>query len=219
MSTTSRLGSRVQPDGSDRRASQPRYRRIVGRLFHALAALWVTGPVPDTQCGFKGFSRAAAHDLFARQQVTSIVFDAEIIHLARRRGYSIAIVPVQWSDKTGSRMRLRAGLAVRVAPRPDTHPADTSPRATPLKAALRVTDARVPSGDILLRPASLVAHRVELADVPARTSRSTGPAPGTLSSTGGIAVRALDLPARLVGRLWLHGAGGLPRVPEPWRRR
>jgi dolichyl-phosphate beta-glucosyltransferase len=109
------LGSRVQPDGSDRRASQPRYRRIVGRLFHALAALWVTGPVPDTQCGFKGFSRAAAHDLFGRQQVTSIVFDAEIIHLARRRGYSIAIVPVQWSDKTGSRMRLRAGLAVRVA--------------------------------------------------------------------------------------------------------
>jgi dolichyl-phosphate beta-glucosyltransferase len=109
------LGSRVQPDGSDRRASQPLYRRLVGRLFHALAALWVTGPVPDTQCGFKGFRRPAAHDLFARQQVTSIVFDAEIIHLARQRGYSIAIVPVQWSDKTGSRMRLRPGLAARVA--------------------------------------------------------------------------------------------------------
>lgn len=109
------LGSRVQPDGSDRRASQPRYRRLVGRLFHALAALWVTGPVPDTQCGFKGFRRAAAHDLFARQRVTSIVFDAEIIHVARRRGYSMAIVPVQWSDKTGSRMRLRPGLAARVA--------------------------------------------------------------------------------------------------------
>jgi len=109
------LGSRVQPDGSDRRASQPRYRRLVGRLFHALAALWVTGPVPDTQCGFKGFRRVAAHDLFARQRVTSIVFDAEIIHLARRRGYSMAIVPVQWSDKAGSRMRLRPGLAARVA--------------------------------------------------------------------------------------------------------
>ena len=108
------LGSRVQPDGSDRRASQPRYRRLVGRLFHTLAAFWVTGPVPDTQCGFKGFRRAAAHDLFARQRVTSIVFDAEIIHLARRRGYSMAIVPVQWSDKTGSRMRLRPGLAGRV---------------------------------------------------------------------------------------------------------
>ena len=74
----------------------------------------MTGPVPDTQCGFKGFRRAAAHDLFARQRIGSIVFDAEIIHLARRRGYSMAVVPVQWSDKRGSRMRVRPGLALRV---------------------------------------------------------------------------------------------------------
>jgi glycosyltransferase involved in cell wall biosynthesis len=108
------LGSRVHPDGSDRRASQPLHRRLLGRVFHALAALWVTGPVPDTQCGFKGFRRAAAHDLFAIQKIGGIVFDAEIIHLARRRGYRIAVVPVQWSDKRGSRMRLRPGLALRV---------------------------------------------------------------------------------------------------------
>lgn len=108
------LGSRVQPDGSDRRSSQPLYRRSLGRLFHAFAAAWVTGPVPDTQCGFKGFRQAAAHDLFGRQSIESIVFDAEIIHLARRRGYSMAIVPVNWSDKRGSRMRLRPGMALRV---------------------------------------------------------------------------------------------------------
>jgi dolichyl-phosphate beta-glucosyltransferase len=108
------LGSRVQPDGSDRRASQPLHRRLLGKLFRAVASAWVTGPVPDTQCGFKGFRRQAGRDLFARQQVTSIVFDAEIIHLARRRGYRIAIVPVQWTDKRGSRMRVRARLALRV---------------------------------------------------------------------------------------------------------
>jgi len=27
------LGSRIQPDGSDMRASQPRFRRLVGKLF------------------------------------------------------------------------------------------------------------------------------------------------------------------------------------------
>jgi dolichyl-phosphate beta-glucosyltransferase len=108
------LGSRVQPDGSDRRASQPLHRRALGKVFHALAAFWVTGPVPDTQCGFKGFSREAAHDLFARQKIGSIVFDAEIIHLARRRGYSIEVVPVQWSDKRGSRMRVSPLLGLRV---------------------------------------------------------------------------------------------------------
>jgi dolichyl-phosphate beta-glucosyltransferase len=108
------LGSRVQPDGTDRRASQPLHRRLLGRVFHALASFWVTGPVPDTQCGFKGFRRSAAHDLFARQQIHSIVFDAEVINLARKRGYSIATVPVQWSDKRGSRMRVRPSLALRV---------------------------------------------------------------------------------------------------------
>ena len=108
------LGSRVQPDGSDRRASQPLHRRLLGRAFRLLAGAWVTGPVPDTQCGFKGFRRDVGQDLFARQRVTSIVFDAEIIHLARRRGYTVAIVPVQWTDKRGSRMRVRPGLALRV---------------------------------------------------------------------------------------------------------
>ena len=110
------LGSRVQPDGSDRRASQPSYRRLLGKLFRGLAAVWVsTGPVPDTQCGFKGFRRSVAQDLFRRQRIISIVFDVELIHLARRRGYSIAIVPVFWSDKRGSRMRMRPGLALQVA--------------------------------------------------------------------------------------------------------
>jgi dolichyl-phosphate beta-glucosyltransferase len=108
------LGSRIQPDGSDMRATQPPLRRLLGRVFHALASIWVVGPVQDTQCGFKGFTRAAAQDLFARQRVESIVFDVEIIYLARRRGYRIAIVPVRWADRRGSRMRTRPGLALRV---------------------------------------------------------------------------------------------------------
>jgi dolichyl-phosphate beta-glucosyltransferase len=109
------LGSRIQPDGSDMRASQPGYRRLLGKIFHVLASIWVAGPVKDTQCGFKGFTRSAARDLFARQQVTSIVFDVEIIFLARRRGYRLAVVPIRWFDKRGSRMRTRPGLALRVA--------------------------------------------------------------------------------------------------------
>ena len=109
------LGSRIQPDGSDMRASQPGYRRLLGKAFHVLASIWVEGPVKDTQCGFKGFTRAAAHDLFARQQVLSIVFDVELIYLARRRGYRLTVVPIRWYDKRGSRMTARVSLAARVA--------------------------------------------------------------------------------------------------------
>jgi dolichyl-phosphate beta-glucosyltransferase len=109
------LGSRIQPDGSDMRTSQPRYRRALGRLFHVLASVWAVGPVQDTQCGFKGFRREAAHDLFEAQQIRSIVFDVELIYLARRRGYRIAIVPIRWSDRRGSRMHPRPALALTVA--------------------------------------------------------------------------------------------------------
>jgi dolichyl-phosphate beta-glucosyltransferase len=71
--------------------------------------------VQDTQCGFKGFTREAARDVFALQVITSIVFDVEVIYLARRRGYRIAIVPVRWADKRGSRMHPGPELALRVA--------------------------------------------------------------------------------------------------------
>jgi dolichyl-phosphate beta-glucosyltransferase len=109
------LGSRIQPDGSDMRKSQPWYRRMLGKGFHALASVWVVGPVKDTQCGFKGFSREAAHDLFARQRVESIVFDVELIYLARKRGYRMTVVPIRWSDRRGSRMKARPALALQVA--------------------------------------------------------------------------------------------------------
>ncbi|HEY0442623.1 MAG TPA: dolichyl-phosphate beta-glucosyltransferase [Candidatus Limnocylindrales bacterium] len=109
------VGSRIQPDGSDMRATQPPYRRLLGKAFHLLASIWVVGPVQDTQCGFKGFTRAAARDLFPRQRIDSIVFDVELIYLARRRGYRLAIVPIRWSDRRGSRMQARASLALRVA--------------------------------------------------------------------------------------------------------
>jgi dolichyl-phosphate beta-glucosyltransferase len=109
------LGSRIQPDGSDMRASQPRVRRLIGRLFRFAAQVWVTGPIKDTQCGFKGFRREVARDLFSRLRVTSIVFDVDLIFLARKRGYRMAVVPVAWSDRHGSRMHPRPRLALRVA--------------------------------------------------------------------------------------------------------
>ncbi len=109
------LGSRIQPDGSDMRATQPSYRRLLGRLFHGLASIWVVGPVQDTQCGFKGFRLAAAREVFGRQRVTSIVFDVELIYLARRLGYRMSIVPIRWEDRRGSRMKPGVRLAMRVA--------------------------------------------------------------------------------------------------------
>ncbi|HEU5316844.1 MAG TPA: dolichyl-phosphate beta-glucosyltransferase [Chloroflexota bacterium] len=108
------IGSRVQPDGSDMRTSQPVYRRLFGMLFHRLRDPLVVRGIKDTQNGFKAFRREAAHALFGDVRLASIMFDVEVLYLAQRRGYRIAEVPVSWTNAGGSRMRVTAGHALRV---------------------------------------------------------------------------------------------------------
>lgn len=108
------IGCRVQPDGSDMRESQPMYRRALGQFFHLLVWLLVLRGIKDTQSGFKCFKKEVAHHLFAEQVLHSIIFDVEILYLARRYGYRIAEVPVQWTNVGGSRMRVTARHALTV---------------------------------------------------------------------------------------------------------
>ena len=150
------LGSRIQPDGSDMRASQPPYRRLLGRAFHLLASAWAVGPVQDTQCGFKGFTREAAHDLFARQVITSIVFDVELIYLARRRGYRIAIVPIRWADKRGFADAPGPGACLAGRLGPDAGAAHPPPGAAQAGVMARTTAAsRARRERVIGRPCDL----------------------------------------------------------------
>ena len=108
------IGCRIQSTGYDMRASQPLYRRLLGRLYHLLAQNLAVRGIVDTQCGFKCFSRDAAQRLFSRQKLDGIVFDTEILYLAQRDHLRIAQIPVSWSNVGGSRMRpsLRQTLSV-----------------------------------------------------------------------------------------------------------
>ncbi|MBI5288076.1 MAG: glycosyltransferase family 2 protein [Chloroflexi bacterium] len=108
-------GSRIQPDGSDMRASQPLQRRMVGRAFTFMRkALRVLPDIDDTQCPMKGFEHDAAKAIFERQRLRGWIFDAEVLYIARALGYRIAEVPVQWSHVEGSRLRLRPQQAWEV---------------------------------------------------------------------------------------------------------
>ncbi|HXK33177.1 MAG TPA: dolichyl-phosphate beta-glucosyltransferase [Dehalococcoidia bacterium] len=101
-------GSRIQPDGSDMRASQPFQRRLVGKAFTIMRkALRVLPDIDDTQCPMKGFTREAAQQVFRRQRLRGWIFDAEVLYIARSLGYRIVEVPVQWRHVEGSRLRVR----------------------------------------------------------------------------------------------------------------
>ncbi|MFQ5842900.1 MAG: dolichyl-phosphate beta-glucosyltransferase [Thermodesulfobacteriota bacterium] len=85
---------------------QPIYREMMGRAFTRLSR-WILGTsTSDFTCGFKGFQRDVARDLFAVQRLPDWSFDSEVIYLAGLRGYKIAQIPVTWSNGKETKVRL-----------------------------------------------------------------------------------------------------------------
>jgi len=104
-----------------RRLGEPWYRHVMGRIFNFAVRLIAVGGLQDTQCGFKAFHRAVAHDLFNQVQLYGAdakpvrgaavtAFDVEVLFLARKRGYRIKEVPVEW----------RYGMETKVDPLRDS---------------------------------------------------------------------------------------------------
>ena len=91
------------------------FRELSAKLYTFIQNTYLGFNYPDTQCGFKLFTRKAAHDLFARQRLDSVIFDPEILWLAKRHGYTVAQFPVDWTHMEDSRIQydsLRKSLFV-----------------------------------------------------------------------------------------------------------
>ena len=99
------IGSR-EGAGAVRR-DEPAYRHLMGRVFNALIQLLALPGIEDSQCGFKMLRGPVAHKLFGQLLLyrddarpprgpAVTAFDVELLYLARRRGYRIAVVPVCW---------------------------------------------------------------------------------------------------------------------------
>ena len=97
------IGSRYAP-GAKADQKQPAYRVLWSRLANKVIQRSLVPGVRDTQCGFKAFTAEVARDLFARGKIDGWAFDLEILALARRRGYAIEEVGVEWKDDRRSRV-------------------------------------------------------------------------------------------------------------------
>ena len=103
------VGSRVLDDPSVIRQVRV-HRQLSGHVFNFLLRRLGVAPVLDTQCGFKLFRGAVAASLFPQVTTDGFGFDVELLMLARRRGFRIAEVAVNWADQPGSKVRvLREG--------------------------------------------------------------------------------------------------------------
>ncbi len=92
-----------------RRAGAPLVRRLMARGYILLRRLILDlGEITDSQCGFKAFRREAMLRICQSLQVyrpgeqqakgatVTAAFDAELLFLARRLGYTTKEVPVRW---------------------------------------------------------------------------------------------------------------------------
>jgi len=103
------LGNR-RAHGSKITRRQPWLRERLGRGFTWLTRLVLAPGIDDFTCGFKGFRRAAAQAVFSRSTLDGWAFDAELVVIARAQGLRIAQVPVRWSHKDDSKVRLTAAV-------------------------------------------------------------------------------------------------------------
>jgi dolichyl-phosphate beta-glucosyltransferase len=108
------IGSR-EGSGAER-LDEPVHRHLMGRLYNYVVQAVLLPGIKDTQCGFKGFRREVAVDLFGSSVLYSdngrkvrgplvTGFDVELLFLARKRGYRIYELPVIWKHVEGSKVR------------------------------------------------------------------------------------------------------------------
>lgn len=106
------IGTRDSRDDKTARqaVAQSFIKRLLGDMGNLLIQALVVPGIWDTQCGFKAFSAKAAEKIFPLVTIQRWGFDIEILGLAKKLGYKIAIVPVYWINNPDSRVGLSGYL-------------------------------------------------------------------------------------------------------------
>lgn len=98
------IGSRAL-SGSVITRHQNRFRELSGKVYTCVQNRFLGFDYKDTQCGFKLFAAPAARMLFEQQKLHSVIFDPEILWLAKKAGLKVAEFPVQWRHVGDSRIQ------------------------------------------------------------------------------------------------------------------
>lgn len=91
------IGSRYNNGGRLARP-QPIHRVIGSRVLNWVIQFAAVPGIKDTQCGFKLFEKAAAHEIFGLQTFDRWSFDIELLAIARHLGFKILEVGIVWYD-------------------------------------------------------------------------------------------------------------------------
>lgn len=102
------IGSRTGRKGA------PLLRKVMAWGFALMRFIILRLPYKDTQCGFKAFRRKAAIKIFEKMKnlldrknvqgsSLSAGFDVEILYLARKMGFKVAEISIDWHYEAGTK--------------------------------------------------------------------------------------------------------------------
>jgi dolichol-phosphate mannosyltransferase len=97
------IGSRWQPE-SVLHQSQTTMRRFVSRCFHYIVESLFWMGLKDTQCPAKVARREAVQAAHEHLRVADLAFDVNFIYSIKHAGYSVVEIPIEWTDKIGSKV-------------------------------------------------------------------------------------------------------------------
>lgn len=97
------IGSRALKE-TKLRARQSFLRERVAKVFGFIQRNYLGLKLLDTQCGFKLFTRKSARALFSRLKLRSVIFDGEMLWLAKKYEFKVVEFPVEWTHDEDTRI-------------------------------------------------------------------------------------------------------------------
>jgi glycosyltransferase involved in cell wall biosynthesis len=103
------IASRYMP-GAQISPPRPAYKRYGSRIIYE-PLVWLLFGLSyyDLQCGAKLFKRAVLEKVTPQLTVTQWAFDAELLYLCKKAGYTVKEIPTVWEDQADSKLTLRGG--------------------------------------------------------------------------------------------------------------
>ncbi|MEA3295937.1 MAG: dolichyl-phosphate beta-glucosyltransferase [Patescibacteria group bacterium] len=88
---------------------QPWWRIALGNIFNLIVQI-ISGlyGIWDTQCGFKGFTKQVAQDIFSKCEINRFAFDVEVLAIAKKMKYKIKEIPIIWINSTESKVGFKS---------------------------------------------------------------------------------------------------------------
>lgn len=97
------IGSRWLP-GAVLHHSQTWTRRFASRCFHFVVQFFLRLNIKDTQCPAKVMRRTAVEKIHGSLLIADLAFDVNLLYVLKRGGFTILEVPIEWTDKIGSKV-------------------------------------------------------------------------------------------------------------------